>query len=139
MSYVLLPCLAGYLIFHHIKVSQVKNLITPLRRAHRDDRNGYIICSIWSSREKVPDGYDSEDLRRFQNHHQARVLGTNITIFIALVNCEFRDKNRISREGVGVKKPNQTKSRFRENWREGSRGHEKTQGRSGSPEADKWA
>jgi heme-degrading monooxygenase HmoA len=62
---------------------------TPFRRAHRDNRNGYIICSIWSSRKKVPDGYDSEDSRRLQNHHQARVLGTNITISKALVNCEF--------------------------------------------------
>jgi hypothetical protein len=62
---------------------------TPLRRAHRDDRNGHIICSIWSSGEKVPDGYDSEDSRRLRNHHQARVLGINITISTAFVNCEF--------------------------------------------------
>jgi hypothetical protein len=62
---------------------------TPLRRARRDDQNGHIICSIWSFKEKVPDGYDSKDSRRLQNHHQARVLGTNIAISIALVNCEF--------------------------------------------------
>jgi heme-degrading monooxygenase HmoA len=64
---------------------------TPLQRAHRDDRNGHIICSIWSSREKVPDGYDSEDSRRLWNHHQERVLGTNITISIAFVNYEFSE------------------------------------------------
>jgi hypothetical protein len=55
--------------------------------------------------------------------------------------CElwiFKDKNRISQEGVGVKKPNQVKSKFCENWWEDSRGHEKTRERSGSPEADKW-
>jgi hypothetical protein len=65
---------------------------TPLRRAHQDDQNGHIICSIWSSGEKVPDGYDSKDSRRLQNHHQAIVLGTNITISTTLVNCEFLGK-----------------------------------------------
>jgi hypothetical protein len=88
-SCVVLTCFAGYLIFHYIKVSQVNNLSTQLRRAYRDNRNGHIIRYIWSSEEKVPDGYDSEDSRRLRNHHQARALGTNITISTALVNCEF--------------------------------------------------
>jgi hypothetical protein len=44
---------------------------------------------MWSSGEKVLDGYDLEDSRRLQNHHQARVLGTNIIISTALENCEF--------------------------------------------------
>jgi hypothetical protein len=62
MSYVVLTCLAGYLIFCHIKVSQVKNLSTPLRRARRDDRDGHIICHIWSTGEEVLDKYDSKTL-----------------------------------------------------------------------------
>jgi hypothetical protein len=37
MSCVVLTCLAGYSIFYHIKVSQVKNLSIPLRRALQDD------------------------------------------------------------------------------------------------------
>jgi hypothetical protein len=60
-SCVVLTCLAGYAVFHYIKVSQVKNLSTPLRRAHRD---GHIICHIWSTEEEVLDGYDLEDSRR---------------------------------------------------------------------------
>jgi heme-degrading monooxygenase HmoA len=88
-SCVVLTYFVGYLIFYHIKVSQVMKQSTPLQRAHRDNQNRYIIRYIWSSREKVPDGYDSKDSRRVWNHHQARVLGTNITISIALVNCEF--------------------------------------------------
>jgi hypothetical protein len=39
--------------------------------------------------QRVPDGYDSENSRRLRNHHQARVLGTNIIISTAFVNCEF--------------------------------------------------
>jgi hypothetical protein len=89
MSCVVFTCFTGYLIFHHIKVSQVMKQRTPLRRAHQDNRNGYIIRYIWSFGEKVLDGYDSEDSRRLQNHHQARVLRTNIIISTALENCEF--------------------------------------------------
>jgi hypothetical protein len=63
-SYVVLTCFAGYAVFYYIKVSQVKNLSTPLRRARRDDRDGHIICHIWSTGEKVLDGYDLEDSRR---------------------------------------------------------------------------
>jgi hypothetical protein len=55
---------AGYAVFHYIKVSQVKNLSTPLRRACQDDRDGHIICHIWSTGEEVLDKYDSEDSRR---------------------------------------------------------------------------
>jgi hypothetical protein len=47
-SFGALTCFAGHLIFHRIKVSQMMNRYTPLRRAHRHDRNGYIICYIWS-------------------------------------------------------------------------------------------
>jgi hypothetical protein len=64
MIYVVLTCLAGYAVFHYIKVSQVKNLSTPLRRARRDDRDGHIICHIWSAGEEVLDGYNLEDSRR---------------------------------------------------------------------------
>jgi hypothetical protein len=35
--------------FHSIKVSQMINWSAPLRRARRDDQNGYITCYIWSS------------------------------------------------------------------------------------------
>jgi len=51
MSCVVLACLIGYSIFQHIKVSQVKNLSTPLWRARQDDQDGHIICHIWSTRE----------------------------------------------------------------------------------------
>jgi hypothetical protein len=44
------PCLAGYLIFHQEKLSQMMNWSTPLQRARRYDRNRYIICYIWSSK-----------------------------------------------------------------------------------------
>jgi hypothetical protein len=64
MSCVVLTCFVGYAVFHYIKVSQVKNLSTSLRRARRDDRDGHIICYIWSTGEKGLDGYDSEDTRR---------------------------------------------------------------------------
>jgi hypothetical protein len=64
MSCVVLTCFAGYVVFHHIKVSQVKNLSTPLRRARRDDQDGHITCHIWSTGEEVLDGYDLEDSRR---------------------------------------------------------------------------
>jgi hypothetical protein len=63
-SCVVLTCLAGYSLFHHIKVPQVKNLSKPLQRACQDDRDGHIICYIWSTREKVLDGYESEDSKR---------------------------------------------------------------------------
>jgi hypothetical protein len=43
MNCVVLTCFAGYVVFHYIKVSQVKNLSTPLRRAYQD---GHIICHI---------------------------------------------------------------------------------------------
>jgi hypothetical protein len=56
ISCVVLTCFAGYLIFCHIKVSQVKNLSTPLQRACRDDQGGHIICHIWSTEEEVLDG-----------------------------------------------------------------------------------
>jgi hypothetical protein len=61
-SCVVLTCLVGYVVFHYIEVSQVKNLSTPLRRACQDDQGGHIICHIWSTGEEVLDGYDSEDL-----------------------------------------------------------------------------
>jgi hypothetical protein len=64
MSCVVLTCFAGYEVFHYIKVSQVKNLSTPLQRARQDDRDGHIICHIWSTEEKVLDGYNSKDSRR---------------------------------------------------------------------------
>jgi hypothetical protein len=73
-------------LYKSISSDELEHIIA---RAHRDDRNRHIIRYIWSSGEKVPNGYDSEDSRRLQNHHQARVLGTNITISTALVNCEF--------------------------------------------------
>jgi hypothetical protein len=63
-SYVVLTCFVGYAVFYYIKVSQVKNLITPLRRACRDDRDGHIICHIWSTGEEVLDKYDLKDSRR---------------------------------------------------------------------------
>jgi hypothetical protein len=63
-SCVVLTYHAGYLIFFHIKVSQVKNLSTPLRRACQDDRGRHIIGRIWSTREEVLDKYDLEDSRR---------------------------------------------------------------------------
>jgi hypothetical protein len=47
-SFCALTCFAGHLIFHWIKVSPMMNWSAPLRRARRDDRNGYIICYIWS-------------------------------------------------------------------------------------------
>ena len=47
-----LTCLAGYLIFYKTKLSQMMNWSAPLRRARRADRNGYIICYIWSSELK---------------------------------------------------------------------------------------
>jgi hypothetical protein len=47
-SFGVLTCLAGYLIFHRIKLSQMMNWIAPLRRARRDNQNGYITCYIWS-------------------------------------------------------------------------------------------
>ena len=64
MSCVVFTCLAGYSIFHQTKVSQVKNLSTPLWRAHQDDQDRHIICHIWSTGEKVLDEYDLEDFRR---------------------------------------------------------------------------
>jgi hypothetical protein len=60
-SYVVLTCFAGYVVFHYIKLSRVKNLSTPLERACRDDQDGHTICHIWRTREEVLDGYDSED------------------------------------------------------------------------------
>jgi hypothetical protein len=54
-------------IFYHIKVPQVMKQSTQLRRARRDDRNGHTIYYIWSSGEKVPNGYDLEDSRRRWN------------------------------------------------------------------------
>jgi hypothetical protein len=63
-SCVVLTCFAGYAVFYYIKVSQVKNLSTPLRRACRDDRDGHIICHIWSIGEEVLDKYDLKDSRR---------------------------------------------------------------------------
>jgi hypothetical protein len=48
MSFGALTCFAGHLIFHRIKVSQTMNWSAPLRRARQGDRNGYIICYIWS-------------------------------------------------------------------------------------------
>jgi hypothetical protein len=45
-SCVVLTTFVGYAIFYYVKVSQVKNLSTPLRRACRDDRDGHIICHI---------------------------------------------------------------------------------------------
>jgi hypothetical protein len=63
-SCVVLTYFAGYVVFHHINVSQVKNWNTPLRRACQDDRDRRIICHIWSTKEKVLDGYDLEDSRR---------------------------------------------------------------------------
>jgi hypothetical protein len=62
MSCVVLPCFAGYAVFYYIKVSQVKNLSTPLQKAHRDDRDGYIIWHIWSIGEKVLDGMTQKTL-----------------------------------------------------------------------------
>jgi hypothetical protein len=38
-SCVVLTCFAGYAVFYYVKVSQVKNLSTPLRRACRDDQD----------------------------------------------------------------------------------------------------
>jgi hypothetical protein len=46
MSFCALICLVGYAIFHRIKVSQMMDWSTPLRRARRDDRNRYITCYI---------------------------------------------------------------------------------------------
>jgi hypothetical protein len=63
-SCVVLTCFAGYAVFYYVKVSQVKNLSTPLRRACRDDQDRHIICHIWSTGEEVLDGYDLEDSRR---------------------------------------------------------------------------
>jgi hypothetical protein len=63
-SCVVLTCFAGYVVFHYIKVSQVKNLSTPLQRACRDDRDRHIIFYIWSTGEEVLDKYDLEDSRR---------------------------------------------------------------------------
>jgi hypothetical protein len=68
-SYVVLTCFLGYVVFHYIKLSRVKNLSTPLQRACRDNRDRHIICHIWSTREEVLDAYDSEDSRRPYNHH----------------------------------------------------------------------
>jgi hypothetical protein len=62
-SCVVLTCLTGYVVFYYIKVSQVKNLSTPLRRDCRDNRDGHIICHIWSTGEEVLDKYDLEDPR----------------------------------------------------------------------------
>jgi len=64
MSCVVLTCFVGYSIFHHIKVSQVKNLSTLLWRAHQDNQDGHIICYVWSTGEKVLNGYDSKGSRR---------------------------------------------------------------------------
>jgi hypothetical protein len=44
VSCVVLTTFVGYAMFYYVKVSQVKNLSTPLRRAYRDDRDGHIIC-----------------------------------------------------------------------------------------------
>ena len=52
MSFGALTCFVGHPCIHHIKVSQVMNLIAPLRSARRDDRNGHIICYIWSPGQK---------------------------------------------------------------------------------------
>jgi hypothetical protein len=52
MSFDALTCLVGFAIFHRIKVSQLMNWNAPLQRARRDDRNGPIICDIWSSESK---------------------------------------------------------------------------------------
>jgi hypothetical protein len=51
-SCVVLTSFARYVVFYYVKVSQVKNLSTPLRRAHRDDQDEHIICDIWSTGEK---------------------------------------------------------------------------------------
>ena len=63
MSFGVLTCFTGHSRFHCIKVSQVMILSTPLRRACRDDRNGYIIHHIWSPDERVLEGYDLGILR----------------------------------------------------------------------------
>jgi hypothetical protein len=47
-SFCALTCFVGHLIFHQIKLSQMMNWSAPLRRALQDDRNGHIICYIWS-------------------------------------------------------------------------------------------
>jgi hypothetical protein len=62
---------------------------TPLQRVHRDDRNEYIIHYKWIPDNRVPDEYALEYSRSHQNSHQERVLWTNMTISIALVNCDF--------------------------------------------------
>jgi hypothetical protein len=46
-SFGALTCFVGHLIFYQIKVSQMMNWGTPLRRSRRDDRNEYIIFYIW--------------------------------------------------------------------------------------------
>jgi hypothetical protein len=45
-SFGALTCFVGNLFFHQIKVSQMMNWSAPLRRARRDDQNGYIIFYI---------------------------------------------------------------------------------------------
>jgi hypothetical protein len=37
MSFGALTCLARYLVFHKIKLSQMMNWSAPLQRAHQDD------------------------------------------------------------------------------------------------------
>jgi hypothetical protein len=49
MSFCALIFLVGYAIFHKIQVSKIMNWSVPLRRARRDDQNGYITYYIWSS------------------------------------------------------------------------------------------
>jgi hypothetical protein len=48
MSFGALTCFVGYLNFSPNKSISNDELDAPLRRAHRDNRNEYIICYIWS-------------------------------------------------------------------------------------------
>jgi hypothetical protein len=91
-SCVVLTYFVGYLIFCHIKVSQVKNLSTLLQRACQDDQSGHIICHIWSTREEVLNG----DLSRSwegRNPLKTRLI-MRTDRKVALEGCRRHQKSR---------------------------------------------
>jgi hypothetical protein len=71
-SFGALTCFAGHLIFHQIKVCQMMNWSAPLRRARRDDRNGYIICYIWSPESRDINSASKPSWEESRRHEKTR-------------------------------------------------------------------
>jgi hypothetical protein len=77
--------------FYQIKVSQMMNWSAQLWRAHRDDRNGYIICYIWSPELKDIKCMTKcmwEDSRRLQKaNHRSGARGASMWGQVAPPPC----------------------------------------------------